>query len=151
MLRAFLPAGDLDHADGHLLEALAGVLALALHGAQLARGLELVDRARAGLAPEPVLELDIEPSPIAGIWDYEALTTRETTVLVQLAGGARNKDVAARLCLSPRAVEGNLTAIYGKLQVRGRLQAVARAHELGLVLASGSAPQPPRLVPQASN
>jgi DNA-binding CsgD family transcriptional regulator len=39
-----------------------------------------------------------------------------------------SKEVAARLFVTPRTVEWNLTKIYGKLGVRSRTELVGRLH-----------------------
>jgi ATP/maltotriose-dependent transcriptional regulator MalT len=113
-----------------LLYILAICLALAIRIAQLARGLELAERAK---LPPPTAA----PPELSGC---EALTGREMAVLLEIAGGAKTTTIATRLSISARAVEAHLTAIYGKLQVSSRAHAVARAHYLGLLSATGSAP-----------
>ena len=53
----------------------------------------------------------------------EPLTDREREVLGLLAQGLSNKDIAQKLYLSVRTVEGHLANVYGKLQVRSRMEA----------------------------
>ena len=53
----------------------------------------------------------------------EPLTDREGEVLELLAQGLSNKDIAQKLYLSVRTVEGHLANVYGKLQVRSRMEA----------------------------
>ena len=53
----------------------------------------------------------------------EPLTEREREVLRLLAQGSSNKDIAQKLYLSVRTVEGHLANIYGKLQVKSRTEA----------------------------
>lgn len=60
------------------------------------------------------------------------LTTRELQVLVDLAFGARNKEIAAELGMSVRTVRFHVENIYQKLNVRTRTQATRVAIELGL-------------------
>jgi predicted ATPase/DNA-binding CsgD family transcriptional regulator len=60
------------------------------------------------------------------------LTEREAEVLAQVAQGLTNDEVAARLFLSSRTVNWHLTAIYRKLAVRSRTDAVRFAVEHGL-------------------
>jgi len=59
---------------------------------------------------------------------YADLTARETEILKLVAGGATNAEIAARLTLSQRTVEGHLYRIFGKLGVsrRGELVDVQR-------------------------
>jgi DNA-binding NarL/FixJ family response regulator len=63
----------------------------------------------------------------------EPLTEREIEILRLVAEGASNKDIAARLFLAEGTVKNHVTSILGKLGVSGRLQAVNRARELGLI------------------
>jgi LuxR family maltose regulon positive regulatory protein len=63
----------------------------------------------------------------------EPLSERELEVLGLIAKGLSNPEIAARLYLSPNTVKVHTRNIYGKLGVHSRTQAVARAHELGLL------------------
>lgn len=54
------------------------------------------------------------------------LTPREREVLEELAKGCLYKEIADRLGISVETVRGYLSAIYGKLQVRTRTEAVVR-------------------------
>jgi LuxR family maltose regulon positive regulatory protein len=63
----------------------------------------------------------------------ESLTTRELEVLRLLVEGLSNQAIAQKLYLSVGTVKVHLKHIYGKLDVRSRTQAAARAHELGLL------------------
>lgn len=63
----------------------------------------------------------------------EPLTTREQDVLVLLATGLSNAEVAARLIVTVGTVKTHIKSIYGKLGVHSRTQAIARAHEVGLL------------------
>ena len=53
----------------------------------------------------------------------EQLTERELEVLVLLAHGKENKEIAAELGLKPTTVRGHLESIYSKLQVTNRVEA----------------------------
>jgi DNA-binding CsgD family transcriptional regulator/tetratricopeptide (TPR) repeat protein len=66
------------------------------------------------------------------------LTTKEMAVLELLASGLRNKEIALRLHRSVRTIDHHLVAIFDKLGVTTRAEAVSAAHRLGVV-ASGSA------------
>lgn len=54
----------------------------------------------------------------------EHITAREWEVLELLSAGARNREIADELGISTRTVESHLSAVYGKLGVRGRSQAM---------------------------
>jgi DNA-binding CsgD family transcriptional regulator len=60
------------------------------------------------------------------------LTPRELEVLVLVAQGLRNADVAGRLVLSERTVAHHVSSILSKLGVRSRGEATAEAIRLGL-------------------
>jgi len=63
----------------------------------------------------------------------EALTDREHDVLVLLAQRQTAKEIAQALVISPLTVKRHAANIYGKLQVSGRREAVAKATRLGLL------------------
>ena len=69
-----------------------------------------------------------------------ALTGRELQVLRLVAEGRRNTEVAEALCISHRTVERHLENITAKMGVAGRVEAVVRAVQEGLVgpLVAGS-------------
>jgi DNA-binding NarL/FixJ family response regulator len=62
-----------------------------------------------------------------------SLTGREREVLERIAGGATNREIAASLHLSPHTVKEHTSALYRKLDVRNRAEAVQRAQRLGLL------------------
>lgn len=62
-----------------------------------------------------------------------SLTTRELEVLLQLAAGATNAQIASRLSYSLSTIRNDTVAVYRKLAVGGRAEAVAKATELGLL------------------
>jgi len=61
-----------------------------------------------------------------------ALSPREREVLELMASGATNREIAAELHLSPHTVKEHASALYRKLGVRNRAEAVRRAERLGL-------------------
>jgi LuxR family maltose regulon positive regulatory protein len=63
----------------------------------------------------------------------EPLSDRELEVLQFIAEGLTNKEIAARLYLSPGTVKVHAHNIYGKLGVSGRTQAVAKARSLDIL------------------
>jgi DNA-binding NarL/FixJ family response regulator len=62
-----------------------------------------------------------------------SLSTREREVLGMVARGLRNKEIAEELFISPSTVNYHLTAIFNKLAVANRAEAVAVAFQRGLV------------------
>jgi LuxR family maltose regulon positive regulatory protein len=63
----------------------------------------------------------------------EPLSEREREVLALISQGLSNREIGERLFLALDTVKGHTRRIYGKLQVRRRTEAVARARELGLL------------------
>ena len=61
------------------------------------------------------------------------LTARELEILAMVSRGLTMQQVGRRLGISPRTVETHVAKLYRKLGVRTRVQAVARAAELGLI------------------
>jgi LuxR family maltose regulon positive regulatory protein len=77
----------------------------------------------------------------------EPLTPREQEILKLVAGGLTNREIAEQLVVSPETVKKHAGAIYGKLGVRSRTEAAARARDLDLLderLSPTSSPQQPK-------
>ena len=63
----------------------------------------------------------------------DPLTKTEAHVLVLVDSGLSNREIAGALSITVGTVKCNLHRVYEKLQVRGRLQAVARARDGGVL------------------
>ena len=93
--------------------------------------LELVDRAElaeAVVSLPPPRRAELEGGLI------ESLTTREHDVLVLVADGLSNREIAHDLAISEHTVKFHVNAILGKLAAQSRTEAVVRATRLGLLL-----------------
>jgi DNA-binding CsgD family transcriptional regulator len=61
------------------------------------------------------------------------ISGRELEVLKELAAGYSNKEIAARLAVSPNTVKTHIARLFEKLGARRRTEALAKARELGLI------------------
>ncbi|MFN8559477.1 MAG: response regulator transcription factor [Dehalococcoidia bacterium] len=110
----------------------------------LADVLRRIDAASAALPARPhaaLRELDaarealtarLSP-PAAPTADGVKLTTRERQVLLLLAQGDRNKEIALRLGLRERTIKFHVSNLFAKLNAQSRTEALRRALELGIV------------------
>ncbi|HZZ66913.1 MAG TPA: response regulator transcription factor [Phenylobacterium sp.] len=88
------------------------------------RILEMLEHVLAGgVAFEP------PPDAMAG----KAITARQLEVLTLLADGHSNKAIERRMSIAPRTVRAHLTEIFHLLEVDGRVQAILKARQLGLI------------------
>lgn len=62
-----------------------------------------------------------------------AMTSRQLEVLSLLADGHSNKAIERRMNIAPRTVRAHLTEIFHLLEVEGRVQAILKARQLGLI------------------
>jgi LuxR family maltose regulon positive regulatory protein len=63
---------------------------------------------------------------------YEALSPRELEILRLVCQGLSNQEIARQLVLSVGTVKFHIHNIFGKLGVRDRPQAIAKASQLGV-------------------
>ncbi len=61
------------------------------------------------------------------------LSERELDVLQQLAEGHSNKEIAAKLNVSPNTIKTHLANLFEKLGAKRRTDALNRARELGIL------------------
>ncbi|MEV4754102.1 response regulator transcription factor [Micromonospora sp. NPDC049559] len=102
---------------------------------ELIDAVRILARGDALLAPQitrRVIAAFSTPSSVPGQPAAE-LTEREREVLVLLAGGLSNQEIAARLVLGEATVKTHVSRVLMKLGLRDRTHAVIYAYENGLV------------------
>lgn len=102
-----------------------GLLATGFLALGLWLGMRLLGR---GASPaEPAGEGNPRAAEALGI------SPRELEVLHEIAAGHSNKEIAARLHVSPNTVKTHVARLLEKLEARRRTDALRKARELGLV------------------
>jgi DNA-binding NarL/FixJ family response regulator len=125
-----------DDDDSVFAAMRAGARGYVLKGAQQDEILRAIQAVAAGDAifgpgiARRVLGLASGPA-VSGI-PFPDLTSREREVLDLIAAGARNAAIARRLSIAPKTVANHISAIFTKLQVADRSEAIIRARDEGL-------------------
>jgi DNA-binding NarL/FixJ family response regulator len=94
----------------------------------------LARRGRLDLAPAREAPSDRAEAPAAErtLVEELGLTPRELEVLRLVADGCTNREIAGTLFMSEKTASVHVSRILAKLGVRGRVEAAAAAHRLGL-------------------
>jgi DNA-binding NarL/FixJ family response regulator len=132
--------------DEHVYEALtAGASGFLLKDAtpeEIVHAIGVVAAGESLLAPSVTTRLvrefasrPITGRPRPGLLD--SLTDREREVLVLVAQGLSNAEIAGRLVVSPLTAKTHVSRILTKLGLRDRTQLVVAAYEAGLVVPGG--------------
>ncbi len=128
---------DLDeHALGALRAGASGFLLKDAPGEEIIAAIRHVHAGDAIIAPATTRRLvaqlvdQRETDPTAVL---QMLTEREQEVFGELARGASNAEIGARLYLSETTVKTHVGRILTKLRLRDRVQAVVLAYESGVV------------------
>ena len=129
--------------DEYVFDALAaGASAFLLKAAppeDLIKAIRVVAQGEALLAPSVTKRLIEEfarrPEPRARrARELETLTDREREVLIEVARGYTNAEIAARLHVSETTIKTHVAHLLDKLALRDRVQAVILVYESGLSL-----------------
>jgi DNA-binding NarL/FixJ family response regulator len=115
-----------------------GYLTKDADGDEIVRAVHSVLSGDAGLAPSiqrRLLERLTEPEkkPAAPAEPPDGLTTREAEVLVLIADGLSNQEIAHRLHVSTATVKTHINNLFAKTGIKDRAQAVRYAYGKGLV------------------
>jgi len=115
-----------------------GYLLKDARGEEVLRAIRAVNDGEAifgpGVAQRLIDFFSAENKPAAPPRAFPELTAREVEVLILIAQGHRNQEIADTLFLSLKTVRNHVSNIFTKLQVADRAQAVIRAREAGLEL-----------------
>jgi DNA-binding NarL/FixJ family response regulator len=74
----------------------------------------------------------MRPSYAPAPYPFPQLTTREREVLERMAAGKSNSTIARELALAPKTISNRVSAVFGKLGVTDRAQAIVMARDAGL-------------------
>ena len=137
---------DLDeYAYAALKAGASGFLLKDVPPEELLFGIRAVHSGDAVVAPSTTRRLIDRFAPLFPAGDGPAppdlacLTSREREVLMHVAQGLSNAEIAARLFVSEATVKTHVGRVLAKLGLRDRVQAVVLAYETGLVKARGLA------------
>jgi two-component system, NarL family, response regulator LiaR len=124
--------------EDHIFPAIeAGALGYMLKdisAANLLQAIRIVSQDQPSLSPDVAMKLMKRYASRAEVSiQEELLTPREEDVLVLIAKGFSNKEVASRLGLSDPTVRTHVSSILGKLGLTNRTQAALYAIRQGLV------------------
>ncbi|ADP80284.1 response regulator [Pseudofrankia inefficax] len=130
---------DLDeYVHASLQAGASGFLLKDTLATDLLSAIRVVTRGDAVVAPSVTRRL-IErylgsgPARITPPADLQTLTEREREVLVLIARGLSNTEIAARIYVTEGTVKTHVSRLLAKLNLRDRVQAVVYAYESGLV------------------
>jgi DNA-binding NarL/FixJ family response regulator len=139
-------------ADEYVLEALrsgaSGFLGKSVEPEELLDAIRIVAQGEALLSPRATRSLIerflAQPSsagPPLPDPTLDVLTDREREMVILVAHGLSNVDIATRLYLSPLTVKTHVNRAMSKLRVRDRAQLVVLAYQSGLVRAGEPDPR----------
>jgi DNA-binding NarL/FixJ family response regulator len=127
-----------DDDDSVFAAMRAGARGYLVKGAEqdeIARAIHAVAAGEAIFGPgvaQRMLGFFSAPPPAASAEPFPELTARERQVLDLLAAGMSNSAIAQRLGVASKTVANNVSAVFAKLQVADRSQAIVRARDAGL-------------------
>lgn len=132
-------------ADDYVYRALragaAGFMVKDNEPAELVQAIRIVARGEGLLSPritrKLIMDIASRPRPNTTVYRIDVLTDREREVLILVANGLTNEDIAANLHLSPLTAKTHIGRIMTKLDLHDRAQLVIAAYETGLIAPGG--------------
>ena len=127
-----------EHAFAALRAGASGFLLKNARAEEVVQAIRAVHRGDAVVAPSTTRRLLDQvagslPGPRRVPPEIAKLTEREREVMLEVARGASNAEIAARLFLSEATVKTHVGRLLTKLGLRDRVQVVVLAYESGLV------------------
>jgi DNA-binding NarL/FixJ family response regulator len=127
--------------DEYVFEALragaSGFLVKDTEPIELLRAVRVVARGEALLAPSVtrrlIDEVVSQSSRVISVPGLTELTEREREIMVLVATGLSNDEIADHLTISPATVKTHASRVMAKVGARDRAQVVVFAHQAGLV------------------
>ena len=111
-----------DSASDRLVQGLEAVL----------KGEYFLDSSVSHQVVERLMKLPVREAKVTDT-EYGSLTAREQEVMRFLAEGSAPKEIADKLCISPKTVENHRANIMKKLDIHSTMELVRYAARLGLI------------------
>lgn len=111
-----------DSASDRLIQGIESVL----------KGEYFLDSSVSHQVVEKLMKFPVKDAKITDA-DYGSLTPREQEVMRLLAEGSTPKEIADKLCISPKTVENHRANIMKKLGIHSTMELVRYAARLGLI------------------
>lgn len=132
--------------DDYLYQAMkagaSGYLLKSSPPEQLVNAVRVVASGDALLAPAITRRLIDDytkrPPPSTPPEEFDELTDRETEVVLLIASGLSNSEIAEELYVAESTIKSHINKILAKLDVRDRVQLVIKTYESGLVQPGGA-------------
>jgi DNA-binding NarL/FixJ family response regulator len=125
-----------DDDDSVFAAMRAGARGYVLKGAQqeeIVRAIQAVAAGEAIFGPAIARRvLGLVSAPASPGVPFAELTSREREVLDLIAAGVRNAEIARRMSIAPKTVANHVSAIFSKLHVADRSEAIVLARDAGL-------------------
>ncbi|HYT14114.1 MAG TPA: response regulator transcription factor [Candidatus Nitrosopolaris sp.] len=124
-----------DDSDGAQIAAVEAGASAFIHKSRAAADVVDAIRAVAGgamlITPRTIASLLTKRRTMSA--QLQSLTARERDVLRLVAAGVASRDIASRLGITYTTVRTHIRSLGRKLEVHSKIEAIAKARELGLV------------------